>query len=133
MRDAVALEKDLRPVRDQFFVLESKFRPDARRPNSPTLREARRLVSELLAVLRPVANATQAVAACPRRTDAEEMIRRATSEAFDTLVLQYNAAFERCKAREASLACLNDLSPWIVELWIDERRRHIKANRTNMA
>jgi hypothetical protein len=133
LRDAVALEKDLRPLRDQFLVIERKFYPDIKRSNSLALREVRRLVSDLLAMLQPVAHATQAVAVYPRRADAEAMIRSATSEAFDTFVLRYNAAFERYKAREASLASLNDLRPWIEEPWVDECRRNIASNRTNMA
>jgi hypothetical protein len=133
LRDAVALEKDLRPLRDHFIGIERQFCPDARTAPSPALRDVKRLVSELLAVLRPVAHATQAVAGCPRRADAEAMIRSATSEAFDMLVSHYNAAFERWKAREASLASLDDLRSWIVESWINECKRNIEANCTNMA
>jgi hypothetical protein len=133
LRDAAALEKDLRPLRDQILAIERTLRPDTRRASALSLLEARRVVSELLAALRPVAYAARAVTGCPRRGEAEEMMRRATSEAFDTLVSHYSAAFERSKAREASLASLRSLRPWIEEPWIDERRRTIAANRTNMA
>jgi hypothetical protein len=133
LRDAIALEKDLRPLRDHFIVIERKFCPDVRKETALALREVKSLVSELLAILRPVAHAMQAAAVCPRRADAEQMIRSATPEAFDTLVSRYNAAFERWKAREASLTSLSDLRSWIVEPWIDERWRNIEANCTNMA
>ena len=133
LRDAVSLENDLRSLRAQFLVIEKQLYPDLTRSTALALRETRRAVSDLLAVLQPVAQVAHVVAQCPRRADAEAMIRSATSEAFDTLLARYDDAFKRYKAREASLTSLRPLSPWITDPWLDERRRTIATNRTNMA
>ena len=117
LRDALALEYRLRPWRRQVKDIRETLGL-ATDGSAATLKVLRRTVDQMLAEVRPVATAADAVLACPRVGDAEEMVRSGSAEGYASLRQRFEGAFTRHSARKESRAKLDALNRWFHEDWI---------------
>jgi DNA polymerase III delta prime subunit len=114
---ALARESVVRPLRGRFVAISSTLgMPPASAP--APLQDLQADALALLAPLRAAEEGAMAVLACPRPDDAEAVVAATSRTALESLVIRYQAAFDRHAARERSLAALKALGSWFDGSWV---------------
>jgi primosomal replication protein N'' len=132
LRDALALEVSLRPLRQRMTDLRALL--GVQSDTSPSsLEKLRHDVRSVASGLLKVAVASRAVFECPRSGDAERMALAASAQAFHALSTVFAGAKARHEARQTSLMCLNQLDQWFPADWLGKQAAAIASNAPDRA
>src|SRR5262249_54589098 len=105
LRDALSLERRLRPLRDSVQKLVKRLLVEDNHPFiAPGNNETK--ATELVASLARVGSAAAAVRSCPVSARAETMVKGGTHESYQAFRADIEAALERHDARAASHAAV---------------------------
>ncbi|KAA5599010.1 protein kinase [Blastochloris sulfoviridis] len=127
LRDALGLERNLRPLRAQVEEVRATLRL-ASPEQPPALAALARDAAAILGTLRQVAPVAEAVLACPRPEAATAVARAGTPGGFVALRHAFETAFARHAARARSGTALVALESWFSPSWLEEMQRRIQRN-----
>jgi DNA polymerase III delta prime subunit len=131
-RNAVYLEKQLRPLRDAFCNILNFLHSDVEHTELFLKNDLQKIIDRTINEVELVNNAFEAIKACPRRENAEAVARLGSAKAFRDILTSYKAAFSREEARKASYKSLDSLESSFSEFWVTQFRRNIELNCTNV-
>jgi hypothetical protein len=129
LRDSLELEVKLRNVRAEMDHIKKQLgiAPGDAAPLFVIRQELERLIQLLCAVQKTAA----AALACPRPTDAENMVKSGAANAFPELKRDFDIAINRSLSRAASRETLARLSQWIEPNCIAECKARIAEGLSN--
>ena len=132
LRDALALEVAMRPVRQRIDECGKLLGVEAN-ASSLAIDALKHEVWALVSRLDATAAAAKAVFDCPRPADAERMAITATSQAFAELDARFTGALARHLARQTSLASLKILTEWFPNEWLSAQASTIATKPPDRA
>ena len=128
--NAVDLETSLRPFRiklaDYLMALFNRA-PDSKLPPGPLAALARNLHS----IVTRVHGLVVIIDGCPQKAELDQAAMTGAMEDLDMFFQRADRSLQRHDARAESSRALDQLKPYLDELWIGARRSAIQSGRSN--